>query len=90
VRVGVAHHLGWAVVVTASADHEVVDRRRVELIEPGRPAMPVEHEIKLLDDDAAASLVAEVRASVARATAASLDELAAALAEPVVSMSLLK
>src|SRR5690349_6332989 len=26
VRVGVAHHLGWAVAVTASTGHEVVDR----------------------------------------------------------------
>ena len=27
VRVGIAHHLGWAVAVTASAGHVVVDRR---------------------------------------------------------------
>jgi hypothetical protein len=26
VRVGIAHHLGWAVAVTASAGHQVVDR----------------------------------------------------------------
>jgi hypothetical protein len=43
VRVGIAHHLGWAVAVTASAGHEVVDRRRLELIEPGMPAAPVEY-----------------------------------------------
>ena len=35
VRLGIADHLGWAVAVTASPDHEVVDRRRIELIEPG-------------------------------------------------------
>ena len=29
-RLGIAHHLGWAIVVTASLDHEVVDRRRIE------------------------------------------------------------
>ena len=85
---GIAHHLGWAVAVTASADHEVVDRRRVELAEPGVPTAPVEHEAKLLDDDEAARLVAEVRASALRATAASLDQLAAALPGPVASMSL--
>jgi hypothetical protein len=28
-RVGIADHFGWAVAVTASADHEVVDRRRI-------------------------------------------------------------
>ena len=54
VRVGIAHHLGWAVAVTASAGHVVVDRRRIELIEPGMPAAPVEHEARPLDDGAAA------------------------------------
>ena len=96
-RLGIAHHLGWAVAVTASADHEVVDRRRIELLEPGLPAAPVHHEggahplhapAVPLDDDALAALVAEVRASARRATAASLDELAAALPAPILSVSL--
>ena len=87
-RLGVAHHFGWAVAVTASADHTVVDRRRIELIEPGMPAAPIHHEGKPLDDAAAAVLVAQVRASAIRATSASLDELAAALPEPMVSISL--
>ena len=87
-RVGIAHHLGWAVAVTASADHVVVDRRRMELVEPGVATAPIHHEGKLLDDVEAAALVAEVRASAARATAAALDELAAAVAAPIVSMSL--
>jgi hypothetical protein len=42
-RLGVADHLGWAVAVSASADHEVVDRRRIELIEPGMSAAPLAH-----------------------------------------------
>jgi hypothetical protein len=87
-RVGIADHFGWAVAVTASADHEVVDRRRVELIEPGLPAAPVHYESWRLDVDATVALVAEVRASVVRATAAALDDLAAALAAPVESISL--
>jgi hypothetical protein len=87
-RGGIAHHLGWAVAVTASAGHVVVDRRRIELIEPGMPTAPIEHEAKPLDDDAAVRMVAEVRASALRATSASLDQLAASLPEPVVSMSL--
>ena len=74
--------------VTASADHKVVDRRRIELIEPGIPTAPIHHEGKPLDDKAIAALVAEVRASVVRATSAALDELAAASPEPIVSMSL--
>src|SRR5262245_55835386 len=88
-RLGIAHHLGWAVVVAATAEHRVVARRRIELIEPGVPAAPVEHEVKPLADAAAAALVGRVRASVARTGAASLDALAAALPEPVVSISLL-
>ena len=96
-RLGIADHLGWAVAVTASADHTVVDRRRMELIEPGLPAAPIHNmggphalhrPAKPLDDDALAALVGEVRASVVRATSAALDELAAELADPIVSMSL--
>jgi hypothetical protein len=44
-RVGVFDHFGWAVAVTASADHEVVDRRRIELIEPGLPAAPIHYVV---------------------------------------------
>ena len=87
-RLGVAHHLGWAVAVTASSDHQVVDRRRIDLIEPGMASAPIHHEGKPLDDDATAALVARVRASAVRATSASLDQLAAALREPIMSMSL--
>jgi hypothetical protein len=88
-RLGVAHHFGWAVTVTASADHRVVDRRRFELIEPGLPAAPIHHrDGRRLDDAALAALVAKVRASAVRAAAAALDRLAADLPEPIVSMSL--
>jgi hypothetical protein len=87
-RLGIAHHFGWAVAVTASADHRVVDRRRLELIEPGVPVAPIHHEGKPLDDAAAAALVAVVRASAVRAASASLDQLADALPEPIMSMSL--
>jgi hypothetical protein len=88
VRLGIADHFGWAIAVTASADHEVVDRRRIELIEPGLPAAPIHYHGKRLDVAAAAALVAKVRPSVVRATSAALDEIAAAVPEPVVSISL--
>ena len=96
-RLGIAHHLGWAVAVTASADHEVVDRRRIELIEPGMPPAPIHHKggphllhvrAEPLDDSALSALVAGVRASVIRAASAALDELAIALPERIVSVSL--
>ena len=83
--------------VTASADHNVVDRRRIELIEPGFPIAPIHHEggahllhrrAELLDDRALAALVVAVRASVLRATTTALGELAMALPEPILSVSL--
>ena len=88
VRLGIADHLGWAVAVTVSADHEVVDRRRIELIEPGVSPAPIHYTRGRLDVAATAALVERVRASVFRAASAALDELAAALPAPVVSMSL--
>ena len=87
-RLGIAHHLGWAVAVTASTDHRVVDRRRIALIEPGTAAAPIHHEGKRLDDAATAALVMTVRALAARATSAALDELARAVPGPITSMSL--
>ena len=88
VRVGIADHFGWAVAVVAAADHEVVDRRRIELVEPGISAAPIHYESKRLDVAATAELVAKVRASVVRATSAALEEIATALPAPVVSISL--
>jgi hypothetical protein len=87
-RVGVFDHFGWAVAVTASDDHRVVDRRRIELIEPGVTAAPIHYESRRLDVAATAALVAKARASVGRASSAALDEIASALPEPVVSISL--
>jgi hypothetical protein len=87
-RLGIADHFGWAVAVTASADHAVVDRRRIELVEPGVTAAPIHYDSARLDVAATAELVAQVRASVLRATSAGLDEIARALPAPVVSISL--
>jgi hypothetical protein len=96
VRVGIAHHFGWAVAVVVSEDFEVVDRRRIELIEPGLPAAPVHHEGgthdlhgsgRPLDDDGLRALVGTVRASVLRRTAESLDELVGALPAPISSLA---
>jgi hypothetical protein len=88
VRLGIADHLGWAVAVTAAADHVVVDRRRIELVEPGVTAAPIHYEGWRLDVPRMTALVAKVQQSVVRATSAALDEIAAALTERVVSISL--
>jgi len=87
-RVGIADHFGWAVAVTATDDHEVVDRRRIELVEPGVTPAPIHYDSAGLGLAGTIALVAEVRASVLRATSAAFDELAAALRGPISSISL--
>jgi len=86
-RLGVVHHLGWAVAVTATADGEVVDRRRLDLIEAGLPVAPFEHELRDLDDHEAVALVSAVRASALRSATAGLDDLVASTGR-IESMSL--
>jgi hypothetical protein len=87
-RLGIADHLGWAIAVTASRDHDVVDRRRIELVEPGMSPAPIHYESRRLDVAATVALVAKVRASVIRASSAALDQIATALPAPVRSISL--
>jgi hypothetical protein len=83
VRLGIFDHFGWAVAVTADGN-EVVDRRRIELVEPGVTPAPIHYESARLSVEATAALVADVRASIARAAAAALDE----LPSPIRSISL--
>jgi hypothetical protein len=87
-RVGIADHFGWAVAVTATEDHEVVDRRRIELVEPGVTPAPIHYDSARLDVVATTALVEKVRGSIERASAAALDELAAALPTTIESLSL--
>ena len=86
-RLGVAHHLGWAVAVTADDRHEVVDRRRVELVEPGLSAAPIHYDAASLDDGELTALVAAVRASVGELTRTVLDALVGDVGE-IASISL--
>ena len=87
-RVGIADHLGWAVVVAASEEHDVVDRRRIALVEPGLSPAPIHYESRRLELAGTAALVARVRTSIARTAAAALDDLAAVLPAPIRSISL--
>jgi hypothetical protein len=91
VHVGVADHLGWAIAVTARGD-EVVDRRRIALVEPGLPVAPIHHEggtwpqhgTPDRTDAELSALVARVRESAVRATRTAL----AGLPGPIESLSL--
>src|SRR5581483_7757175 len=64
--VGVSDHGGWAVLVTASADATLLDRRRVELVDDDLPAIPHHHEAQLLPMDEAVALIERVRASAGK------------------------
>jgi hypothetical protein len=75
VRVGLFDHFGWAIAVTADDDHEVVDRRRLQLVEPGVTPAPIHYDAAQHDDAALTALLATVRASIRRAASAALDEL---------------
>jgi hypothetical protein len=75
---GVADHNGWAVCVTVAASRGVpvvVDRRRIDLIEPHVPTQPYHHETVGMPLAAAETLVVRVRESVMRTTHARLSEL---------------
>jgi hypothetical protein len=79
---GVADHTGWAVLVCVSARHrvpEVVDRRRVELIEPGLPRQPYEHDTLDLNTADAERLVRAVRESAAHRAERALSLLQSSL-----------
>ena len=71
---GIYDHCGWAVVVCV-ANGEVVDRRRIELIEAGLPKLPHHCEGQRLPLDEAVALVERVRASAVECARHALDRL---------------
>jgi hypothetical protein len=99
--VGVAEHGNSAELVTLSAGGELLDRRRIDLTEPGLPTHPHHHEgswavgryldtpgaRRLVLADAVA-LVERVRASAARGARGHLEALAAALPVPIAHIAI--
>jgi hypothetical protein len=82
VVVGVADHNGWAALVCVSVKDgspEVVDRRRVELIEPGLPMQPYEHDTVGMNAAEAERLVQEVRDSASHCAEHALSRLRSSL-----------
>lgn len=80
---GSADHSGWAVLVTVANDGSFVDRRRVELIDPGLPTHPHHHEGQRLAPRDAVSLVERVRASADRLAEEALESIEGAIAVKV-------
>jgi hypothetical protein len=81
--VSVAEHTGWAHLVCVSARGtvpEVIERRRVTLIDRGLPTQPYEHDTRAMTEDGAQALVARVNKSVSVNTARALERLVRELA----------
>src|SRR5512145_1055874 len=73
--VSVAEHAGWAHVVCVAArgqTPEVIDRRRVTLIDQGLPTLPYHHDTLTMREDDANTLIARVRRSIAARTSDAL------------------
>lgn len=82
---GIYDHAGWAIVVCTAGD-QLMDKRRIELIEPGLPSLPHHHPCQHLPDEKAVALVARVRASAEACAASAL----AALPEGVGAIAIRK
>jgi hypothetical protein len=82
--VGVARHNGWAWFVTVASrgtDFDVVDRRRVELVDADQPKQPYHHDALRTSAVEAKRLLDAVHKSVHRCTARALSETLNALAD---------
>lgn len=77
--IGVSDHGGWAVLVTATRDGTLLDRRRVDLVDDALPSIPHHHECQLLSMDEAVALVERVRVSAERHAVLALDAVAMAV-----------
>jgi hypothetical protein len=64
--IGVSDHGGWAVLVTATGNGTLLDRRRVELVDEDLPKIPHHSEGQGLPVDEAVALVERVRVSAER------------------------
>jgi hypothetical protein len=76
------------VLVTVTPDHEVLDRRRVELVDASLPALPHHHECQSLPIERALELIDKVQASAAELAANGLSKLAASVPADIAGVAL--
>ncbi len=99
--VGVTENGNSAVLVTVTPGGELLDRRQIDLTEPGLPTHPHHHEgswavgrylstpgARVMPLGDVVALVERVRASAARGARASLETLASAVPLPVASIAI--
>jgi hypothetical protein len=99
--VGVAEHGSSAVLVTVLPGAKLIDRRRIDLTDPGLPTHPHHHEgswavgrylntpgARLLSLADAVALVERVRAAAARGAREGLEALAAGVPVPISAIAI--
>ena len=86
--IGVSDHAGWAILVTASANGTLLDRRRVALMDEDLPPMPHHCEGQLLPLEDAVALVERVRVAAERHSQLALDALATTVPGPILGVAL--
>jgi hypothetical protein len=99
--VGVAEHGNSAVLVTVAPGCRLLDRRRIELTDPGLPTHPHHHQgswamgrylntpgVRVLSVADAVELVERVHASAARRARESLEALSARVGVPITAIAL--
>src|SRR5690242_18995619 len=74
--IGVSDHGRWAVLVTINRDRTLLDRRHIELVDPGLPKIPHHSECQRLPIAEAVALVERVQASAERRAEIVLEEVA--------------
>jgi len=86
--IGVADHGGWAVLVTVTGGGTLLDRRRVELVDPGLPKIPHHSEGQALPLDEAVALVERVRGSAERHAKLALAAVAGTVTARILGVAL--
>ncbi|PCI31455.1 MAG: hypothetical protein COB53_13185 [Elusimicrobia bacterium] len=88
--IGVAHHNGWAVLVTVASEGGLIDRRRVELVDEHLPSMPYHCEGQRLPIEKAIKLVEQVEESVNVCAKDCLEALSAAVPTKIIGIAIRK
>jgi hypothetical protein len=86
--VGVFDHWGWAVLLTVASNGNLIDRRRVELVDGALPKYPYHHHAQGLPVGEAEALVERVSRSADACAKACFETLAAAVPIAIAGISL--
>lgn len=86
--IGISDHGGWAVLVTATSDGKLLDRRTVNLVDEDLPKIPHHSEAQRMPIDKAVALVERVRMSAERHAKLVLDDLAQTVSGRITGVAL--